>query len=129
MTDLLMPYPPSVNHIYDSRGWGGAKCLKTIVRVYRGMVSIRCNDARRRGEIGREPIPGRLAVTVRVRPPDRRSRDLDNLGKCLLDALTKAGVWQDDDQIDRLTFIRDEPVKGGACHINIEPIQPAQAKE
>ncbi len=43
---------------------------------------------------------------ILVYPPDRRARDLDNLGKALLDALTKAGVYGDDSQIDHLTFAR-----------------------
>lgn len=130
MTPLLLPYPLTVNHMYDSRGWGGAKCLKPAARIYRTVAAMRCNDARNRGELGRTPMLGRLAVTVQVRAPDRRSRDLDNLGKCLLDALTKAGVWQDDAQIDRLTFVRAEPIKGGAVLVSIEPIQPAEtAKE
>lgn len=127
---LTLPYPLTVNHMYDTRGFGGAKCLKPGARVYRTVAAMRCNDARNRGELGRDPLTGRLAVTVQVRAPDRRSRDLDNLGKCLLDALTKAGVWQDDSQIDRLTFIRSEPIKGGACIVSIETIQPAEtAKE
>jgi Holliday junction resolvase RusA-like endonuclease len=38
--------------------------------------------------------------------PDRRVRDLDNCLKVALDSLTKAGVWADDGQIDRLLIIR-----------------------
>lgn len=129
MNALTLPYSPTVNHIYKPRGWGCGKRISEEVTAFRAIVSVRCNDARRRGDIPQKPIAGRLAVTVAVRPPDRRRRDLDNLGKSLLDALTKAGVWLDDDQIDILTFRRCEPIKGGACIVSIEPIPAQAAKE
>lgn len=54
------------------------------------------------------PLTGRLAVSIRVYPPDKRRRDLDNLMKCLIDALQHAGMYQDDSQIDRLLVTRED---------------------
>lgn len=45
------------------------------------------------------PITGPVAVEIEAFQPDRRKRDLDNLGKAALDALTHAGLWLDDSQI------------------------------
>jgi crossover junction endodeoxyribonuclease RusA len=67
-------------------------------------------------------LSGRLAVAVTVCPPDRRRRDLDNVSKCLLDALTKAGVWQDDEQIDLLVLKRDNPVPGGMVRVAVQEV-------
>jgi len=44
--------------------------------------------------------------------PDRRRRDLDNLLKSLLDAITHAGIWDDDSQVKHLEireFGREPP--------------------
>lgn len=48
----------------------------------------------------------RIRMEVVAYPPDKRRRDLDNLGKSLLDSLQHAGLYQDDSQIDYLSFER-----------------------
>ena len=45
-------------------------------------------------------MQGPLRCCLYFVPPDRRRRDLDNLYKCLFDALGHAGVYEDDSQID-----------------------------
>lgn len=58
-------------------------------------------------ELGGQPqIESRLAVVIRLRPPDRRRRDVDNAAKAILDSLMHAGVYRDDSQIDDLHIIR-----------------------
>jgi crossover junction endodeoxyribonuclease RusA len=47
---------------------------------------------------------------------------LDNVLKAANDALTHAGVWLDDEQIDELTVIRREKVKGGKMIVEINEI-------
>lgn len=54
----------------------------------------------------RTALTGRIAVTLTCYQPDRRKRDLDNLPKSVLDALTHAGIWHDDGQIDDLRIVR-----------------------
>jgi len=55
----------------------------------------------------------RLAVDIQACPPDHRKRDLDNIGKVLIDALMHAGLFDDDSQIDDLRIWRG-PVRKGA---------------
>ena len=69
-------------------------------------------------------LKGRLRVRVEAQQPTHRKdgrrdggrKDLDNLWKCLLDALTQAGVWGDDSQIDDLHIVRlptpETPTRG-----------------
>lgn len=73
--------------------------------------------------VGRvERQAGRLAVVIACHAPDRRRRDLDNLTKGLLDALTHAGAWDDDSQIDDLRLVRGEMVKQGLVRVEIKGI-------
>ena len=63
-------------------------------------------------------------MDVVLYPPDKKRRDLDNHMKALLDAITHAGLWEDDEQIDQLQIYRGEIVKGGGARIEINPAGP-----
>jgi crossover junction endodeoxyribonuclease RusA len=77
-------------------------------------------------EIKAQRVPNfgtyRLKVSMILRPRDKRKCDLDNYCKAVLDALQKAGVYEDDWQIDHLEMIRGEPIKDGSIAITIESI-------
>lgn len=72
-----------------------------------------------------QPIVGALSVTISAAPPDRRKRDLDNLLKAPLDALTHALLWQDDGQIDDLRIRRLEVEKPGRLTIVVQNAEDA----
>jgi crossover junction endodeoxyribonuclease RusA len=54
-----------------------------------------------------------ISVEFDLYPPDNRRRDMDNVVKTLQDALTEAGVWVDDHQINHLTVRRHKARKTG----------------
>lgn len=111
--DLTLPWPPSVNRYY--RNVQGKTLISAEGRQYRKDVE----SLLLRG-VGK--FEGRVAVEVRCHAPDRRRRDLDNLGKCLFDSLTHAGVWDDDSQIDDMRLVRCDVVKGGVVMVKIRDI-------
>ena len=77
-------------------------------------------------QLRREPkIEGRIAVAISANPPDRRQRDLDNLLKGVLDAMTHAHVWIDDSQIDDLRIVRDEVMPGGRLIVTVREVEGA----
>ncbi|MCV5079210.1 RusA family crossover junction endodeoxyribonuclease, partial [Escherichia coli] len=49
-----------------------------------------------------KPTSAPASVEIVLFPPDNRIRDLDNYNKALFDALTHAGVWEDDSQVKRM---------------------------
>lgn len=60
---------------------------------------------------------GRVWAEYDCYPPDRRTRDLSNLLKCLEDALVDAGIIQDDGQIDGFRMRRQEIRRPGGVEV------------
>ena len=117
MTKHELPWPPSINHYWRTVMIGRAP------RVLISKEGRKYREAVRGIAATKRPLTGRLSVYIAVFPPDRRKRDLDNLPKAILDALTYAGVWQDDSQIDSITIVRQRVLKGGVIRIVIEEIE------
>jgi crossover junction endodeoxyribonuclease RusA len=120
-----LPWPPSVNTYWRHTVTGG-KFKKARARVfmseqgerYRSAAILTMNAAR----VPRGAVKGRLAVHVVAYPPDRRERDLDNLPKGVLDALTHAGIIRSDADIDDLHLVRGPIVSGGRLEMVVREI-------
>jgi len=115
MITLELPWPPSVNTYWRSPNTGrlaGRTLISERGRDYRRAVADAIRTA---GQPKAEP--GRLDVALTVFPPDKRRRDLDNLPKGILDALTHAGVIEDDSLIDRLLIERATSCPGGKVRV------------
>ena len=50
--------------------------------------------------------------------------DIDNMLKCLGDSLQDAGVFDDDQQVWKITIERGEKIKGGGCQVTVKPYLP-----
>ncbi len=114
---LRLPYPPSINNYYGVTRTG-KRYIKKEGRDYR----IKVVDLLRAATWDKKPLPYRLQVWIEEYPPDRRRRDLDNTKKALLDALTHAGIYEDDCLIDDLRTVRGEVTKGGYVRVFISKI-------
>lgn len=66
-----------------------------------------------------KPSASPAEVVIVLYPPDYRRRDLDNYNKALFDALTYAGIWEDDSRVKRMTIEWGENAKGGRVEITI----------
>lgn len=122
---LILPFPPSLNRAY--RAAAGRVLLSKPARQY--AVAVR--NALPAGRV--ERLEGRLAVLVRLHPPERLARserwDVANREKLLCDSLTKAGFWRDDSQIDRLTVERcdyDAGFPTGCAFVIVEVFAPVR---
>lgn len=119
MFTFSLPYPPSVNDYYGR----AAKhvYLKAAGRAYRRAVkeAMLCLDHAALAPY----VAARLAVRVILNPclenTEQQRPDADNGNKALLDALTHAGLWRDDKQIDALLNIRGEPVARGSVTVTV----------
>ena len=147
MIELTLPWPPTVNHYWARNKNGGMRVGKAGVEfrdavnnlVYEE-VGIRWRASFSNPDFKPAPIfkskkeadqyhvtfkTERVKVVIQAHAPDKRRRDLDNVQKALLDSLTYAGVWGDDDQVDdlRIFWARGTDGKkliGGMVKVKIE---------
>ncbi len=92
---LTLPWPPSVNRYW--RSVNGRVLIAAAGRKYRTDVGLIVMLG------GRDTVgASKVSVSIDVWYPDLRRRDLDNTLKAPLDALTDAGVWFDDSQVERI---------------------------
>lgn len=68
-----------------------------------------------------KPSTAPAVVEIVLFPPDQRRRDLDNYNKALFDALTHAGVWEDDSQVKKMLVEWGPVVPKGKVEITITP--------
>jgi len=111
---LTLPFPVSVNQYYRAilRGKFCTSILSAKGREFKERV------ANMVAESEKNPTDKRVMCQIKLYPPDRRKRDIDNYAKSLLDSLTGI-AWVDDEQIDCLAISREKIVKGGKCEITI----------
>jgi crossover junction endodeoxyribonuclease RusA len=120
--NLMLPWPPSVNHYWRSVTMPGKKGGPSVARH---LISKAGRDYKTAvaavvaGADAGQRLSGRLAVRIELFPPDKRQRDIDNSIKATLDALVSAGVFEDDSQVDRLEVVRADVTKGGAAMVTV----------
>lgn len=112
MIKLILPYPPSINHLYGQHG--KIRYMKEAGKRYKTTVGLIANRIKKEPELLDKA--NEIFIVVDIYPPDRRKRDIDNLGKIIFDSLQGAGVYKDDAQIALQIFRRRyevEAFKGG----------------
>ncbi|MDU5319796.1 MAG: RusA family crossover junction endodeoxyribonuclease [Escherichia coli] len=109
---LILPFPPSVNTYWRHPNKGAFAGKSLISAAGRKFQSAAC-----------------AAIVEHVLfPPDNRIRDLDNYNKALFDALTHAGVWEDDSQVKRMLVEWGPVIPEGKVEITISKYEkPAGA--
>lgn len=111
---LTLPMPPTVNH-YWARARNGAVYLTAKAKKFKTDVAWCVAGQKPKRYTDGE----RLAMRVTLNFATKAKNDIDNRLKGLLDALTNAGVYGDDSQIDKIYIERGEVIKGGQCVVEI----------
>lgn len=124
---LTLPFPPSVNSYWRAPNKGplaGRHLISAKGRKYQSDACAAIIEQLRRLP---KPSSALAAVEIILFPPDARRRDLDNYNKALFDALTHAGVWEDDSQVKRMVIEWGPVVVNGKVEITISQYNPAGA--
>lgn len=121
---LILPWPPQVNHLYAVANIRSHKTGKSSPRKFLSKKAVQyyeaaTKEAQAQGKAGRR-LGGSLRLILVLHAPTKAAYDVDNRCKALCDALTKAGVIDDDSSVDSLVVERGMPVKGGMVVVTVE---------
>lgn len=89
MIRFTLPYPPSVNH-YWQHTKVGKHYIGAMGNKYHEDAWLAIKEQRVRC------VKGEVSVSIVVHAPDKRVRDLDNVGKALFDVLVINGIIESD---------------------------------
>lgn len=109
---LELPYPPTVNTYWRANGHrryispAGVKFTQEVSLIVKSQKPKTFGDKK-------------VAIRVIIHPRSRRKFDLDNTLKAILDALMKAGMYDDDSQIEYIEIARGDKVDGGKAVIHL----------
>ena len=85
---IMLPFPPSTNALFTNRRGGRSKTYE-----YVNWISVASFElSRQHPPCFKAPV----SIDIRLGLPDKRSRDIDNTTKAVLDLLQKHGVIIDD---------------------------------
>lgn len=114
-----LPFPPSVNNYWRATVRPGSRFPSFYIseRGKQFRTDVRAALIEAFGNYG--PIDGRVKLEIAAFPPDRRVRDMDNFLKAILDALTAARVWVDDEQVDEIYIARNPPQHPGRVELRL----------
>jgi len=112
--EAYLPWPPTLNGIWRRAG----------ARIHRSPKYVEWSQAAAAALCRASPpkrIPGSVSVELRLYGPSRRSYDIDNRAKAVLDLLQAEGVIEDDAQVDRLLLRRGKIVRpDGLVHLILD---------
>ena len=125
--NLTLPFPPSLNTYWRAPNKGPLAGRHLISAKGRAYQSDACAAIIEQLHKLPKPSSAPAAVEIILFPPDARRRDIDNYNKALFDALTHAGIWEDDSQIKRMLVEWGPVVKKGKVEITISKYEPVVA--
>jgi crossover junction endodeoxyribonuclease RusA len=111
MVTFQFPYPPSVNAYWLQSGKRryiskrGVEFKKAVHEICKQSETFFGNKY--------------VEVSIILFPRDKRLLDIDNCCKAILDSMNGI-MFDDDQQVWKLTVERGEKIKGGGCQVTIQ---------
>jgi len=114
--EFRLPWPPSLNTYYVCIR--GRKVMSKKGRLYKEEVQRLVTEGNLSFGIDTE-----VEVDIKLAPPRNGKWDGDNFIKALFDAMTKAGVWEDDALVRKFSVEKLAPYAMGEVYISIMPFR------
>ena len=111
--DFTLPWPPSIN------GYRAVARNRLITTAKGRDYKAKAISAMFERGLTGEQLEGNVSLSLVLNPPTLRRYDVDNYCKAILDAITEAGFWLDDEQVSRLKVVKGEKVKDGRVDVNV----------
>jgi len=108
---IKLPFPIPVNAMYANRKGGRRKSDRYKAWIDEAQWMLNTQYLR--------VIKGTYSIHIKVKRPDNRRRDIDNLIKCVSDILVTNGVIEDDSLCERLLI----EWGGEECEVNLEEVE------
>ena len=127
MITIELPFPPSVNGYWRAikRGKGVTQILSERGREYRSKAKLAITL-----QTGGASFDGPVAVHIDLHRGDRTAYDIDNYVKAILDGITHAGLWIDDEQVERLSVNRCQVMpRNGRAIVTIHSLDKTPSAE
>lgn len=126
---FTLPLPPSSNHrLQPMRAKKAGEIPRLVLAAdHREWMASAPARIRRQLPADWRPLAGPVRVVVLVYL-DTLASDLGNREKCLFDAATQAGVWDDDRQVADLRMLKAFTAPGQAAEVRVL-VEPAQGFE
>lgn len=115
MIRLLLPYPPSVNALYANGGNKRGRHKTPAYKDWEQAAGLCVKDHHRLGL-------GSYSISIALRRPDKRRRDLANVEKAVSDLLVAHGVIKDDSFCERLSMQWDAGLHAD-CVVLVQPFE------
>lgn len=96
-TTLHLPFPPSVNSLYDGGKNTNRRFISDRYKRWQQDAGMAILGQRHRNHRHKEPVQ----VVYTLSPPDKRKRDVFNYEKAISDLLVKHQIIADDTLIER----------------------------
>lgn len=101
---IELPYPPSVNAAYANGGHKRGRHKTAEYRAWEQLAGVCIKDNHRLGL-------GPYSLSIALKRPDKRRRDLGNIEKVVSDLLVAHGVVKDDCLAERILLTWDAGLK------------------
>lgn len=116
--EFTLPWAPSINSYWAT--FRGRRLISKKGREYKKAVA----DLMAELNLSDEMISDKVTVHITLCPPTLRKYDIDNFCKCIFDALSQCGFWEDDELVYALNIRKGEKIKGGQVRVKVNKIAP-----